>query len=205
VIRRLAKRLREARERHRHRRVPADVVMLGDSLTQEGSWHRYFPGVTVINRGVGGNTTQDVVDRLDTVFPFRPRLLFVLVGINDLNASRPRERTLADYETLLIRLRTRLPATAIFVQSVLPVNGQWPLASNDDVRALNVGIQALADRYGATFVPLGDRFVDGQGELEARLSPDGLHLNEHGYQRWCSVIEPLIRRAPGVRFGLNGR
>jgi lysophospholipase L1-like esterase len=187
--------------RRRESKRPPDVVMLGDSLTAEGRW--CFRAVSVINRGIGGNTTKDVLDRLETIFPLQPRRVLLLVGINDLNTGVPLHQAVANYETILVRLHEQLPATKVFVQSVLPVNGLWPLARNVDIAALNERIKALADRYQLTFIDLNPHFRDGRGELQADWSGDGIHLNRGGYRRWASVIEPFVRSQdqPGLRSG----
>jgi|GEM_PF-1263100 len=170
--------------------APAGVVMLGDSITHEGLWHEYFPGINPVNRGIGGDTTRDIVERLPAIYPLQPRRLFLLVGINDLNMDREREQTLADYSKILDELSRHLPATQVYVQSVLPVSAGWKLARNPDVVALNARIQALAQQRNLTFIDLHPEFCDERGELRAELSNDGIHLGPHGYARWCALLQP---------------
>src|SRR3954451_1058356 len=45
----------------------ADVVMLGDSITEGIDWHELFPHVRILNRGIGGDTSAGVLNRLDEV------------------------------------------------------------------------------------------------------------------------------------------
>ena len=170
----------------------AAIVMLGDSLTQDGHWDRFFPDIRIRNCGVGGDTTQDIANRLDSVIVLRPRQLFLLVGINDLNAGRTLEEIAADYEAIVSRLQQRLPATETFVQTVLPVTAQWASIGNADIAALNACLEGLAHRRGLSVVNLHAHFVDSRGELRAELSRDGLHLNRRGYRRWCAIIDPLV-------------
>lgn len=170
----------------------ARVVMLGDSITHEGLWPEYFPEAAPLNRGIGGDTTQDILERLDAIYPLRPRQLFLLIGINDLNMGRRPEQTLANYALILDRLREHLPSTRVFVQSVLPVGASWKLARNRNVIALNRRIEALARERGLAFIDLHPHFCNAGGELRAELSNDGIHLGPGGYAEWCARIRPLI-------------
>ena len=49
-----------------------DIVMLGDSLTEWGNWHELVPEFRVINRGIAGDTSSGVLDRLEEVIARRP-------------------------------------------------------------------------------------------------------------------------------------
>ena len=59
-----------------------DVVFLGDSITEGGAWDELFPGVPVRNRGIGGDTTSGVLDRLDQITRGRPAKVFLKIGTN---------------------------------------------------------------------------------------------------------------------------
>jgi lysophospholipase L1-like esterase len=174
------------------RAVPADVVMLGDSLTHGVSWKRHFPELHIVNCGVGGDTTQHVLDRLDDVYVLQPRRVFLMIGVNDLNTNMRPETTLANYESIVANLRKHLPASRLFLQSVLPVNRRWDRARNVDIARLNEHIERLAKWYDSTFIDLHSQFCTGDGQLRADLSNDGLHLNSNGYALWSKIVRPLI-------------
>jgi len=69
---------------------PTDIIMLGDSITHEGLWQEYFPSRNIRNRGIGGDTTRDIRNRLDAIYPLRPQQLFLPIGGNDLNMAQTR-------------------------------------------------------------------------------------------------------------------
>lgn len=169
-----------------------DVAMLGDSITHEGLWDEYFPGSVVLNRGIGGDTTQDVLNRLDAIIALQPRKLFVLIGINDLNMGVKQPKTLANYTALLNRLREELPNTAVYVQSILPVTRQWTRVDNADIVTLNAHVRTLAAARGFSYLDLHSQFSDGSGQLRTELSNDGIHLGRQGYALWCDIIRPLL-------------
>src|SRR5262249_1762037 len=67
----------------------ADAVMLGDSNTEWVDWHELFPGVQFLNRGIAGDTSAGVLNRLDEVIGRHPKVVFLMIGINDLQARLP--------------------------------------------------------------------------------------------------------------------
>ena len=79
--------------------------MLGDSLTEWGNWHELVPEHRVINRGVAGDTSSGVLDRLQEVIDRRPRLVFVMVGTNDIGLQVPPETLLSNLREIVTRLR----------------------------------------------------------------------------------------------------
>ncbi len=169
-----------------------DTVMLGDSITFEGAWDEFLAPARIANRGIGGDTAGAVLNRLGAIYPLRPSRLFLLIGINDLNRGVALAQTKTHYTQILQQLRRELPTTTIYVQSILPVNKQWKMASNADVQALNDFIRPLAEQAGCKFIDLYSLFVDAQGELKAELSNDGIHLSHQGYTLWCEAIRPLL-------------
>jgi lysophospholipase L1-like esterase len=172
--------------------APADIVMLGDSITHEGLWNEYFPQHNLRNRGIGGNTTQDVIERLPAIYALQPKRLFLLIGINDINVGAKPAQTFANYARILKNLRQQLPDLKIYVQSILPVAATWPMAGNVTVKQYNARIERLAAQADAVYIDLHRHFSDAQGNLQAELSNDGIHLTHAGYLLWCDIIGPVI-------------
>ena len=96
----------------------AAVVFVGDSITEGGRWSEWLPGVDVINRGISGNTTQDILDRMHHIVSVKPDKLFLMIGVNDLNKRLGAEVALANYTKLFDLIDAQLPLTEIYVQSV---------------------------------------------------------------------------------------
>ncbi len=174
----------------------ADVVFYGDSLTAGGAWGEWFPYYTCINLGVVGDTVDGLTSRIQQVEMLEPTKCFLLIGINDLNYGTPVHMTLGYYETLLQKLAQleESMGVTIYVISVLPVReGEMAYATtNAQVRELNVGISAMADRYGMTYIDLHSHFADENGMLRIEYSFDGLHINEQGYALWQELIAPYV-------------
>ena len=87
----------------------AAVVFVGDSITEGGLWSEWLPGVDVINRGISGNTTQDILDRMPHIVSVKPDKLFLMIGVNDLNKRLGVAVALRNYTTLIRPYRRAAP------------------------------------------------------------------------------------------------
>jgi lysophospholipase L1-like esterase len=166
----------------------AAVVFVGDSITEGGLWSEWLPGVDVINRGISGNTTQDILDRMPHIVSVRPDKLFLMIGVNDLNKRLGAAVALRNYTTLFDLIDAQLPNTEVYIQSVLPVNAVWPLIDNTHIPTLNAALARHADERGYRYIDLHSVFADAEGALKPDLSNDGIHLLAPGYRLWRSQI-----------------
>lgn len=173
------------------RALPAsevDVVMLGDSHTEGGLWSELLPGVRVLNRGLGWDSSQDVLDRLDEVIARRPRSVVLLVGIVDLRLGAEPQDVAARVEAIVGRLRAA--GIRVVVQSVLPVAPQLRERTNARVAGLNERLKALPDYLDLHPVLVKD------GALDPSLTHDGVHLSGPAYLRWAEVVRGALARQP---------
>lgn len=170
-----------------------DVAFIGDSHIQGSNFHKAFPDKKIITLGVGGNRVDMVEDRLLTVVAVKPKKLFVQVGINDLHRSDA-ETVALRYEDLMIKLKSLLPKTQIFIQSILPVNSEKEkhYSPNSEVRKANEYICQLSRKYGFTYIDLYSKF-ESDGLLPDSLTVDGVHLNNAGYKIWADEIAEYVR------------
>ena len=169
------------------------IVFLGDSITAGGLWEELLGEPQILNRGIGGDTTAQLVERAAGIHALAPRKLFVMIGINDLNGGVSQEETFENLKTLFDGFDREIPDTEIFLQSTLPVNDDWRIPIDPaDVDAINDRLQREADTRGYTFLDLRPRFSDDDGELRHDLSNDGIHLLGPGYIVWR---DELRRRA----------
>jgi len=164
------------------------VVFVGDSITEGGLWSEWLPDVDVINRGISGNTTQDILDRMHQIVSVKPDKLFVMIGVNDLNKRLGVAVALRNYTTLLDLIDAQLPQTEVYIQSVLPVNAVWTLIDNTHIPTLNAALVQHADERGYRYIDLHSVFSYAEGALKPDLSNDGIHLLAPGYRLWRSQI-----------------
>ncbi|HWS52055.1 MAG TPA: GDSL-type esterase/lipase family protein [Microbacterium sp.] len=164
-----------------------EIVFLGDSITEGGAWTEWYPGRPVINRGIGGDTTDGLLARIDTAVQ-DPSQVFLMIGTNDLALRRRPEDTSANAERIVRAIRSRAPEAALFVNSVLPRRPKYRAR----IEALNRRWDELASRHRATYLDLWPAFSDGRGALRSEFTLDGLHLNGDGYRTWVDLLRPHI-------------
>jgi len=176
------------------------VVFLGDSITFFGNWDDLFPDSPVENRGIGGDSTRGVLNRLDQVIAMRPAQIFLMIGTNDLCYGRPVPDIAVNYDRILRRFKTELPQTEVYVQSVLPFNDQiFPsraYRTNANIRELNKEIRRLAKKYDYQYIDLTPAFTGPDGRLPAKYTTDGLHLNADAYLVWRDLIKKWVAVSP---------
>jgi lysophospholipase L1-like esterase len=166
-----------------------DVVLLGDSLTDGARWDELLPDIAAKNRGVPGDTTDDVLARLDQVTSGAPARVLLMVGTNDLGRGASVERTAARYREILARLRRDSPVTRIYAQSILPRAAPF----RAEVEALNREIERAAREHGAVWIDLYPAFLADDGSIRDDLSNDDLHLLGPGYALWRDRIASHLR------------
>jgi len=168
---------------------PGHLVFLGDSITQGGLWQEWFAGAPVLNRGIDGETSADLLRRVDSAVR-DPLAVFLLIGTNDLTSGVPLQQITANVRALLAEIDRRAPGTPVVVQSVMPRTPRF----RDDLRLLNRAYRRLVDGSAdnVTYLDLWPALADDDGDLRAECTEDRLHLNGPGYAAWVEVLRPLV-------------
>jgi lysophospholipase L1-like esterase len=166
------------------------VVFLGDSLTEAGDWAAWFPELNVLNFGVGGDTSEDVLNRLDSVVEAQPDEIVLLIGTNDLGLRRNVESMVRNVQSTLVELRRQLPGSRLLVQSIMPRGREFA----DRIREANIHLRQFSATVHAQFLDLWPTMALEDGELNPAYSDDRLHLNEAGYEAWLSELRPALMR-----------
>ena len=184
------------------------VVLVGNSLTEGGkNWNQRFGSSNIVNRGISGDITEGVLARLDEVFHYQPQAVFLLIGINDIfDANHPRGNEITpqyvaeNIHRIANSLKQRLPATKVFIQTILPVNkaifqaskGYFPehaIPLREQINEIN---ELLKKQQVFPVIDLHAAFADDAGILTERYTSDGVHLTEAGYALWSEVLKPYI-------------
>ncbi|NEQ20768.1 MAG: G-D-S-L family lipolytic protein [Microcoleus sp. SIO2G3] len=167
------------------------IIFLGDSLTDLCEWAELLENDQIKNRGICGDTTEGILNRIDNIIEYQPKKLFILIGINDLNQGIQVLDVVKNYSLILRKIKDNLPNTKVFIQSVLPVNYQkfQKNGVNDKVVELNVGLRELSKEFSYQYVDLFSAFLDINKELDSQYTIDGVHLNGQGYLLWKTILE----------------
>ncbi len=170
----------------------AEIVMIGDSITEMAPWKDMFPDADILNRGASGDTVSGVEKRIDVILRAEPARVFVLIGTNDLNLGNPVDEVLARYARVIERLKAAGVETTI--QTVPPCEPALAICTakrREAEVALNEGIARLAREQGVALIDLAAEFPSG-----AEYRADGVHPTVSGYKAWRDVLAPQIAAQP---------
>lgn len=170
-----------------------DFVFLGNSITAGTDWAKLLDLPKAKNRGISGDITFGVLERLDQVIAGKPSKVFVLIGINDISRNIPDSVILNNYKQIVSRIRNGSRRTKIYFYTLLPVNSSFSKFKNhygkdEHILWLNAEIRKLTAKK-VTIIDLYPHFLDAEHHLKAELTHDGLHLKPEGYQVWSEVLK----------------
>lgn len=173
---------------------PGAILLVGDS--QFYRWKTLpedLPGYTIINRGIDSFQTADLLhftDRL--VLVYKPRLIVLHVGGNDVHGGKSPEQVLADFKSFVAKVRATLPNVPIAFSSTTPGPGRW-----DEAEKRKQANRAIKD-YVATqnnlhFIDLWDAMLTPAGKPREELwVEDRVHPNHAGYLVRVKIMRPLL-------------
>jgi lysophospholipase L1-like esterase len=185
------------------------VVFMGDSITDGWKLADHFPGKAYINRGIGGQTTPQMLIRFrPDVIALKPEVVVILAGTNDI-AGNTGPTTLQAIEDNLASMAelSRAGGIRVVLASLLPVSDyeknkdgapitQTTRRPPEQIKTLNDWIKRYVAENGLTYLDYYSAMADEKGFLKSELSDDGLHANEKGY----AVMAPLAEQAIASAF-----
>lgn len=177
------------------------IVFLGDSITQgwndvgKAVWDKYYAPLGAVNYGVGGDSTRQVLWRLQNgeVDGIKPKLVVLKIGTNNLyndaNAGSD-EEIAAGIGAIVGLLRQKLPDTKILLLGVLPRENDY---FSNRTAHINKLIAPLADDNMIRFLDMSSQFQTAIGKVKPELyNRDQLHLSAQGYEMWATTMKPLF-------------
>jgi len=168
------------------------IVFLGNSITEGFVFDKYFKNTKIINRGINSDHIDGIIERLQySVIKLQPAKLFILIGINDIGRQDSDSTILSNFDTLLKMITDKLPATEVFVHSILPTTAKWKNCPPKKIVRLNKQIKEFAHINKFTWIDIYTLFVDENSFLKSELTSDGLHLNQAGYQLWANKLNDI--------------
>lgn len=180
------------------------VVFFGDSITD--IWHldQYFPGKSYVNRGIGGQTTPQMLVRFrQDVIDLHPNVVVILAGTNDIAGNTGPMRN-EDIEANLASMAelARAHTVRVVFSSVLPVHNytdkskdffaQRPTAR---ILELNTWLKDYCSKNGVVYLDYFSALVDDKGMMKKELADDGLHPNDAGYKIMAPLADAAIAKA----------
>jgi len=181
---------------------PGGVVFVGSSSIR--LWpdlHGDFPGTNVIQRGFGGSRLDEVLHYAPRiVVPYKPSLVVLYAGDNDLAEGRTAEAVFDDYKSFVRLVQTALPDTKVAYISIKPSASRWALV--DEMRAANALVKHYATTHrGLIYVDVFSPMLGSNGRPRPELFvSDSLHMNSAGYAIWRRLLMPVVSDTAGLRL-----
>ena len=178
-----------------HVPTPGGVVFVGSSsIRLWGDLEREFGTTGIVKRGFGGSRMSDCARYVaQLVLPYKPRIVVVYAGDNDLAEGGTPAGVLASYQDFVAKVHAALPATRIAYVSIKPSPSREAL--------MPAAIQAneMIEHYSKSdpkldYIDIYTKMLDDKGRPRADLFlPDALHLNATGYAIWKASIADHLR------------
>lgn len=173
-----------------------NYLFLGDSITEYYDLNKYFPDMPVVNSGVAGDTTEDILDDMkNRVYDYNPSKIFLLIGTNDLRDEKSVDEVVDNIKKIIEGIKENRKEAEIYLESIYPVNEEIDKKlvgsrDNGDINEINDKLEEYAKDEGITFINTHELLVDEDSLLNEDYTDDGLHLNDEGYE---VVSEALIK------------
>lgn len=174
------------------------IVFVGDSLTENYNVYEYFKDYNVYNRGIGGDTTSGLLNRMkESIYDLEPKVVVLLIGINDFQLVENADvNTIFNNIKLIIKnIKENCPNTKIILESLYPISKE----ENPKIDKLSVGIkdnnkilelnQLLKTIEGVNYLDVNSSLQDKNGNIQLDYTVEGLHVNTYGYTIITNIIK----------------
>ena len=188
------------------------IVFLGNSITKGGGdWGQRFNASNIVNRGISGDYTEGILNRLNEIIFYKPIAVFILIGVNEFfkDNTNNLEVNPTYVANNIIKIKDKIkngsPSTLVFIQTILPINNQhymnikdvnYNFLLPDYSPSVNMQIKKvnsiLVKSKKHNLIDLHPLFLNSNGSLNYKFTIDGVHLNQKGYQIWSNKIYSII-------------
>ena len=194
-----------------------DVYFVGDSITRRWgtsdeqykafleNWRQNFFGWNAADFGWGGDTTQNILWRLNNgeLDGVNPKVIVLMAGTNNVGKLSPQgsddprvDEITAGIKAILEVCRQKAPRATIVLMGITPRNDNP--AVMPIINQVNDRIAKFADGKKIRYVNINDKLADKDGRLrEGMANRDGLHLDVKGYQVWADALKPIFTKLLG--------
>lgn len=213
IMERFAEEKRDKVERYRHLNKlvrPHQILFAGSSLMEQFPIYELMLDLqlpyTIYNRGIGGYTTQELLETMDVcIYDLEPDYIYLNIGTNDLNgADYSEEELIARYRRIIEGIYEHLPDVKLTLLAYYPVNPEatppvpfmqevFKWRTNERITSANRAVEKLAAETGSAFVDLNEGITDENGRLKAEYTIEGMHMYGDGY---VPVLKALLTYLP---------
>jgi lysophospholipase L1-like esterase len=178
-----------------------DIIMLGNSLTHGASWNDLLGRPSIIEMGIPSDVLRGYIARVNYVLLHKPKIVFIMGGLNDIYNWTPVEDIFKVYTRLINELRSKNIAVVIQSTTYAARNygkeyGGTPESNagrNREVDKLNKLLSDYAKNNKLDYIDLLP-LITRAGYLKDELSWDGLHFRAEAYQLWGREVEKILQK-----------
>ncbi len=180
-----------------------NFVLLGDSITAGYPVEEFFDDLPVVNSGVNGYTTTDILDHLEEmVSVYNPTKVFLLIGVNDIRGNVDIKKVVDNISKIINQIKKLRPSAKIYLESIYPINDTDQDSidhdavagrKNSDIQSIN---KQLAKKYkdsDVTYIDVYKELADKDGNLQLKYTQEGVHMSSLGYLKVTKVLLPYFQ------------
>ena len=173
------------------KKLDNNYVFLGDSITDFYDLEKYYDDLPVVNSGVNGNSTTDILNNMnERVYRYNPTKVFLLIGTNDITKDRSSNQIVNNISKIVKRIKKNRPSTKIYVISIYPVNNSdnskikkdmVKNRTNKQIKEINSKLKEKVKTLDVNYINMYDKLVDKNDNLKLEYTTEGLHISDKGY------------------------
>ena len=179
-----------------------NIVFFGDSITEGYNVKEFYDEYRVVNSGISGNTTNDLINRIDSdLYDYNPSVVIIQIGTNDIRASIKDEEIINNLKTIIKGIRKNRKNASILIESIYPLNRDMDAEYWNDVNIdynnkhiikLNNDIKELCKKESIKYIDIYTSLLDNNKNLKEVYSKEGLHLTDLGYYKVTRIIKKFL-------------
>ena len=180
-------------------KLSPNYLFLGDSITDFYDLNKYYENMPVVNSGISGNTTDDILnDMQNRAYRYNPSKVFLLIGTNDLLKERSASEIAENVQKIIENIQENRPLATIYVESVYPVNKNIlpkmvSVRTNENIKKITEELKKYCEEKALTYINMYDLLIDEEGNFNKEYTDDGLHPNDNGYEVITEELKKYIK------------
>lgn len=169
-----------------------NYLFLGDSITDYYDLDKYYEGYKVVNSGISGDQTSDILDDLPKrAYVYNPSTVFLLIGTNDYIHDKKEDVTIKNIKEIVDKLNKNLPNAKIYLESIYPINNtndkkisksMVSVRNNNSIKKINSELKKYCNNKNCTYLDIYSLLEDKDGNLKLEYTKEGLHISDEGYE-----------------------
>lgn len=176
-----------------------DLLFIGDSITAawpSDLWNKYFAPYKAANFAIGGDTTQNLLWRLQhgNAAKLKPKVVNILIGVNNMGLENATpQQAYCGIMSVVNATQLLYPNAQILLNQLLPWGEHANSPLREKVKTVNTLLSERALSSQVTLFQFGKQLLKENGDIDKRIMADFLHPTTAGYQIYAKHLQPQIQ------------